>query len=86
MFVNIPNAELNFIFSGGIYVCLQHFVGLCANHVKEYSQTNGCKYFLRIQKFKIKPKEQDEPKDKVNLRVFMKIRLMILGTASLHTC
>jgi hypothetical protein len=42
-------------------------VGLCAAHVKEYSQVNGCKYFLRIQKSKIKAKEQDEPKDKVNL-------------------
>ncbi|KAI6181467.1 Ubiquitin carboxyl-terminal hydrolase [Aphelenchoides besseyi] len=44
-------------FKGGIYVCLHHFVGLCANHVAEYAETNGSRFFLRIQKFKVKREE-----------------------------
>jgi hypothetical protein len=65
--------ETNFpLTSGGIYVCLQHYVGLCANHVKDYSHFNGCKYFLHIQKFKIQPNEIEEPKDKVFFVCFLK--------------
>ncbi|KAI6238428.1 Ubiquitin carboxyl-terminal hydrolase [Aphelenchoides fujianensis] len=45
------------LFQDGIYVCLQHFVGLCAEHVKDYAETNGARYFLRIQKTKIKKPE-----------------------------
>lgn len=53
------------LFSGGLFICLERFAGLCIDHVKGYCERTARKGFLWYKQTKKALPESEEPQDKV---------------------